>query len=80
MKKTIPTLFLILTIMTTQAQLKLQTAPPFGVAPFGVESADDRQVVVAGKVLPCGRRRVVRSRADVVDAVPLGYQPALHIA
>lgn len=32
MKKIIPTLFLILTIMTTQAQIKLQTAPPYGVA------------------------------------------------
>jgi peptidyl-dipeptidase Dcp len=32
MKKSIPILFLILTIMTTQAQIKLQTAPPLGDA------------------------------------------------
>lgn len=32
MKKIIPILFLILTIMTTQAQIKLQTAPPYSDA------------------------------------------------
>ena len=53
-------------------------AEPDAPAPCG--AVRERQVVVAGQVLPCRRGRNVHARALVVDAVVLTNKAVLHVA
>ena len=58
-----------------RVHVEADATPPLRAAP-----CDNGQVIVADKVFPDGRRRIVRAGADVVDTVPLRNQTVLHVA